>query len=103
MPTPPGRAANAAAAARAGRRSCCRDVLQRSWHAPWRTRLPLFETIADPIEGLDHFEFGLDHFELLAKPLDVAVDSAVVNVDLIVVGRVHQGVSAFDHARTRRE
>ena len=37
--------------------------------------------------------------ELLAQPLDVAVDGAVVDIDLVVVGRIHQGVAAFHHAR----
>ncbi len=33
----------------------------------------------------------------------MAVDGAVVNIDLIVIGRVHQGVAALDHARPGRQ
>ena len=36
--------------------------------------------------------------ELLAHPLDVAVDGAVVDIDLIVVGRIHQVVAALHEA-----
>ena len=52
--------------------------------------LSLFlEAIANAIEGFDHFEFVIDGFEFLAQPLDVTVDIAVVNIDLIVIGRIH--------------
>ena len=37
--------------------------------------------------------------ELLAQPLDMAVDCAVVDIDLIVVGGVHERVAALHHAR----
>ena len=40
----------------------------------------LLESIADSVEGLDHIEFVVRGFELLAQPLDVAVDGAVVPV-----------------------
>ena len=36
--------------------------------------------------------------ELLAQPLDVAVDGAVVDIDLVVIGGVHQRVAALHHA-----
>src|SRR6185437_7757833 len=56
------------------------------------------EAVADAIERLDHLEVVVDHLELLAQPLDVAVDGAVVDIDLVVVGGVHQGVAALHHA-----
>ncbi len=58
----------------------------------------LFEAVADAVQRLDHVEVVVDLLELLAQPLDVAVDGAVVDVDLIVVGRVHQRVARLDHA-----
>jgi hypothetical protein len=36
----------------------------------------------------------------IAWPRDVAVDRAIVDVDLVVVGDIHQGVAAFHHAGT---
>src|SRR5271156_3725906 len=70
----------------------------------WRLRRSGFpEAISDAIERFDHFEFRLDDLELLAQALDVAVDRAIVDIDLIVVGRVHQGVAALDDTGSRRE
>jgi hypothetical protein len=40
---------------------------------------------------------------LLAQPLDVAVDGAVIDIDLIVIGHVHQLIAAFHEAGTLRE
>src|SRR5579862_5837317 len=56
------------------------------------------ETIADAIERLDHLKVVVHDLELLAQALDVAVDGAVVDIDLIVIGRVHERVAAFHHA-----
>ena len=57
------------------------------------------ETVAHAVEGLDHFETLVNRLELLAQALDVAVDGAVVHIDLVVIGRIHQGVAALHHAR----
>src|SRR6185437_15606307 len=54
--------------------------------------------VADAIKRFDGVEVRVYLAELLAHPFDVAVDRAVVDVDLIVVGRVHQVVAAFDEA-----
>src|SRR3981081_558260 len=59
------------------------------------------ETVPHPIQGFDHFEIVIDALELLSQPLDVAVDGAIVNIDLIVIGRIHQGVCPFYDARAR--
>src|SRR5476649_2687345 len=65
---------------------------------------PLFAiTIADAIQRLDGVEIVGHRLELLAQPLDVAVDGAVVDIDLVVIGRVHQTVAAFDKAGTLRQ
>src|SRR5271165_4167469 len=67
-------------------------------------RASLFlEPIADAIKGLDHLELVIDNLEFLAQPLDVAVDRAVIDIDLIVIGRVHQSIAALDDAGSRRE
>ena len=39
--------------------------------------------------------------ELLAHALDMAVDGAVVDIDVLAIRRVDQLVAAFDHARPR--
>src|SRR5436305_6305349 len=56
------------------------------------------EAIADAVERLDHVEIVVRLLELLAQPLDVAVDGTVIDIDLIVVGRVHQRVAPLHHA-----
>src|SRR6266550_3285583 len=53
------------------------------------------ETVADAVKRLDHVEIVIGSLELLAQPLDVAVDGAVVDIDLIVIGRIHQRVPAL--------
>src|SRR6516164_8867247 len=57
-----------------------------------------FEPITDAIERFDHVEVVVGPLELLAQPLDVAVDRAIVHIDLVVVGGIHQRVAALDHA-----
>src|SRR6188474_3386573 len=65
----------------------CRSALP-----PGERRSGFLEAIADAVQRLDHLEIVVDHLELLAQPLDVAVDGAVVDIDLVVIGRVHQRV-----------
>src|ERR1700753_2345688 len=59
------------------------------------------EAVPNPVKSFDHLEIVIGHFEFFAQPLDVAVDRAVVDVDLIVVGGIHQGIAAFHIARAR--
>src|SRR6476646_1230107 len=60
-------------------------------------------SITDAIEGFDLAKFGIDRLELLAQALDVAVDRAVIDVDMLAIGRVHQLVAVFDVPRTLRQ
>src|SRR5215469_14905407 len=55
-------------------------------------------TVSNAIQRLDLGEIGIDNLELLAQPLDVAVDGAIVDVDVLAVSAVHQLVAAFDVA-----
>src|SRR3954449_3448524 len=78
------------------------------WWRPWPVRLgprrsAFLEAVADAVEGLDHVEGVVDDLELLAQALDVAVDGTVVDIDLVVIGRVHEGVAALDDARALGE
>src|SRR6186713_2583534 len=68
---------------------------------PRRSRL--LEAIANAVECLDHVEVVIGLLELLAQPLDVAVDGAVVDVHLVVVGGVHQRIARLDYARASGE
>ena len=52
-------------------------------------RLGFLEAVADAIQSFDGFKVVIDLLEFLAQALDVAVDCAVVDIDLIVIGRVH--------------
>src|SRR3569833_1065802 len=65
---------------------------------PAKRRSGFLETIADAVQRLDHFEVVVDHLELLAQALDVAVDGTVVDIDLVVIGRVHQRGAALHDA-----
>ena len=46
-------------------------------------------TVSNAIQGFDLCEIGIDGLELLTQPLDVAVDGAIVNVDVLAVSAVH--------------
>src|SRR6187401_1002245 len=70
---------------------------------PAERRSGFLEAIADAVQRLDHLEVVVDDLELLAQPLDVAVDGAVVDIDLVVIGRIHQRVAAFHHTGPRRQ
>src|SRR5260370_32306407 len=56
--------------------------------------------VSDTVEGFDRIEFWVHIAELLAHALDVAVDGAVIDIDLILIGRVHQIVAALHECRT---
>src|SRR6185437_11074123 len=64
----------------------------------WASRLAV--AVADAVERFDSVEIVVDDFEFLTQALDVAVDRAVIDIDLIVVGRVHQVVATFHKAGT---
>ena len=49
-----------------------------------------FETITDTIKRFDDVEVIVDLFELLSQALDVTVDRAVIDVNLIIISRIHQ-------------
>src|SRR5215469_11780286 len=66
-------------------------------------RSGLLETVADAVERLDHVEGVVDGLELLSQPLNVAVNGAIVDIDLIVVGRIHESVAALDHPGPGRQ
>mmetsp|Transcript_20415 Transcript_20415/g.37924 ORF Transcript_20415/g.37924 Transcript_20415/m.37924 type:complete len:208 (+) Transcript_20415:200-823(+) len=52
--------------------------------------------VADPIKGLDRREICISTAHLLAQSLDMTVDGPVIHIDLIIVGHIHQLVTAFD-------
>src|SRR5262249_41564086 len=89
---------------------CVQKISRRPHPSPGRRRgqaltaLSCFlETVTDAIKRLDHLEIIVDDLELLAQPLDVAVDGAVVDIDLVVIGRIHQRIAALYDAGTGRK
>src|SRR5580658_647211 len=61
-----------------------------------RSRSAFLLTITDTVPGLDMGEIVVDDLELLAQPLDVAVDRAVVDIDVLAIGGIHQLVAVLD-------
>src|SRR5690554_5243857 len=51
--------------------------------------------IADAIKRFDRVEAVIDFLEFLAQALDVAVDGAVIHIDLIIIGSIHQRIPAL--------
>src|SRR5436189_6393810 len=59
----------------------------------------LGKSISNAVEGLDRFEIGIDLPEFPAQPLDMAVDRAIVDIDIVLIGGVHQLIARFHEAR----
>src|SRR5262245_40811650 len=51
--------------------------------------------VADAVKRLHLGEFAVHHAELLAQALDMAVDGAVIDIDMLAIGGVHQLVAAL--------
>src|SRR5688500_18235040 len=78
--------------------------IQRPDHLRSRSFSSLLrKTVAYAVEGLDRLELAVGGAELAPEPLDVAVDGAVVDVDVVLIGDVHQLVARFDHAGPLRQ
>src|SRR6195256_6659663 len=56
-------------------------------------------SVSDAIKRFDLLEFAVDLAELAAHPLDVAVDGAIIDIDRLAVGGVHQLVAVLHMAR----
>src|SRR5215212_5617227 len=63
----------------------------------------LVEAISDAIEGIDGIKGRVDGAELAADALDVAVDGAVVDINIVAIGDVEQLVAGFYDSRTLGE
>src|SRR3546814_20557429 len=72
-------------------------------HFNERSSLFFGESVADAIERFDCLEALVDGAELLAKPLDMAVAGAVVDIDVILICGVHQLVARFHKAGALRQ
>src|SRR5215204_1341837 len=82
-------------------RSKCCDALSSAGSLAAASHL--LEAITDAIERLDHVEVIIGLFKFLAQALDMAVDGTVVDIDLIVVSRIHESVAAFHHTGAARQ
>src|SRR5919107_1297816 len=58
----------------------------------------LGKAVAHAVERLDRLELGIGAPELAPQALDVAVDGAIVDIDVVLIGDVHQLVARLDHA-----
>src|SRR3954471_10989625 len=60
----------------------------------------LAKAVPDSIKRLDRVEPAVDGAELAAHALDMAVDGAIVDIDVVLIGDVHQLVAGLHHARS---
>src|SRR5271165_5210154 len=60
-------------------------------------------SIADAIKRFDMGEIAFYRLKFFPQPLDVAVDRAVVDIDVFAICRVHQLVAAIDMPGTVRQ
>ena len=68
--------------------------------APWSSSIGIDGRHASEPSGLLRRYAQL---EFLADALDVTVDGTIIDVNLIIVSGIHQGVAAFDHTGTHGE
>jgi len=66
-------------------------------------KLGFFILIPHTIKGLDSVKRFICFAELLPKSFDMAIDCAVIDINLIIVSGVHQLVSGLHIARTFRQ
>src|ERR1700730_7706898 len=59
--------------------------------------------IADAIKSFDLAKARIDRLELLPQPLDMAVDGAVVHVNVLAIGAVHELIAALDMPGPKRQ
>src|SRR5271169_3063732 len=59
--------------------------------------------VADAIEGLDLVETVVHGPQFLPHPFDVAVDGAVIHVNMLAISGVHELVAAFHEPRALRK
>ena len=53
------------------------------------------------MQRINHVESVVHQLEFLAHALDVTIDCTIIDLNLIVVSGVHQGVAALDHTGKR--
>src|SRR3954463_2097127 len=58
----------------------------------------LSKAVSDPVKRLDPPEAGIDCPELAPQTFDVTVDRAVVDIDVLLIGDVHQLVPRLHDA-----
>src|ERR1700722_19566753 len=58
--------------------------------------------VANPIKRFDLRKILIDHFELLAQTFDMAVNRAIVDINVLAIGAIHQLIATLDVARTQR-
>src|SRR5690606_3607848 len=75
----------------------------RSSAAAARLSALVSKAVSCAIKGRDRIEVGVDLAESAAEALDVAVDRAVVDIDIVLIGRVHQLIAAAYDTRAARQ
>src|SRR3546814_17049485 len=82
--------------------SSCSAMLASAFSRSWfRTSAFIGKTIPRAIEGGDRVELGIDLAELSAQALDVAVDRAVVVIDVVRSEERRVGKECVSTCRSR--
>jgi len=59
--------------------------------------------VPHPIKRIDHVEGVVGLLDFLAQALDVTVNCAIIDINLIIISDIHQGIAALDYAGTGGE
>src|ERR1700683_2625321 len=65
--------------------------------------LLFLKPVTHPVQRINHVKRIVHSLEFLAHAFDVTVDGTIIDVNLIIVNGVHQGVTAFDYAGAHGE
>ena len=65
---------------------------------PARCGQASLKSVAKTVERFDTGKLLVHRFELLAQAFDMAVDSPVINIDLLVIRRIHKLIARLDYS-----
>src|SRR5580704_13777519 len=76
---------------------------RKGWRSPSFYKPLFLKPVTCAVQRINHVERVVHLLEFLADALDVTVDGTIIDINLIIVSGIHQGVAAFDHTGTHGE